>query len=352
MSRADRVQARLGGVDALLVADPVNLRYLTGFTGSKGLCVLAAGIRRFVTDFRYVERAAREVDGWERERAPTDFLTALATGWPPDVRRLGFEDHKVAVRTYERLRAVVPAEIELVPAGGLVEAERAVKESAEVEAVAAAAGLADEAFGAALAGGMAGRSEREVALAVEGEIRARGGEPAFATIVAAGVNGASPHATPSARVIARGELVTIDFGARLDGYCSDCTRTYAAGPVPDDLAAIHELVLRAQLAGLAAVRAGAEGRAVDAEARALIAAEGHGEHFGHSLGHGVGLEVHELPRLAATAVQPLERGNVVTVEPGVYAPGVGGVRIEDLVVVTNDGARVLSRHGKELAVIG
>ena len=352
MTRADRVEARLGDVDALLVTDLVNLRYLTGFTGTNGLCVLAPGLRRFVTDFRYLERAAAEVDGWERERSPSEFLAALTEGWPEAVRRLGFEDHKVTVRQHARLRALVPEHIELVPAGGRVEAERAVKDEAEVAAIAAAAQLADVALGAALGGGLVGRTERAVADALTAAIRAGGGEPAFPVIVAAGRNGAAPHATPGDREIARGTLVTVDFGARLDGYCSDCTRTYAAGPVGEDLAAIHDVVLRAQVAALDAVRPAAAGRDVDAVARDLITAAGHGEHFGHGLGHGVGLEVHEAPRLGTTSKDVLAPGNVVTVEPGVYVPGLGGVRIEDLVVVTADGPRVLSGHDKGLTTVG
>ena len=348
MSRADRVEAHLGEVDALLVTDLVNLRYLTGFTGTNGLCTLGPGLRRFVTDFRYVERAAAEVEGWDRERSPTEFLAALREGWPTGVKRLGFEDDKVSVRQHAKLRELIPEDIELVPAGGLVERERAVKEPGEIAAIAAAAELADEALAQVLASGLIGRAEREVALALETAVRERGGEPSFATIVAAGVNGAAPHATPGERVIATGNLVTIDFGAILDGYCSDCTRTYAAGQVGEAEAEIYELVRAAQAAALAAVRPGPEGREIDAVAREMIAAGGHAEHFGHGLGHGVGLEVHEAPRLTTTAKDALVAGNVVTVEPGVYVPGLGGVRIEDLVVVTEDGSRVLSGHGKHL----
>ncbi len=347
------MQARLAGaqVDALLVSDLVNLRYLTGFTGSNGLCVVAPGLRRFVTDFRYVERAVDEVLDFDRERAPAELLAALGEGWPAGVRRLGFEDDKLTVRRHARLRALVPDAVELVPAGGLVEAERALKDEAELKVMAAAAGLADQALDQAIAAGLTGRSEREVALAYEDAVRALGATPAFPTIVAAGVNGASPHAALGDEPIPRGVLVTIDFGARLDGYHSDCTRTYASGEVGEDLREIYELVRRAQAAALAAVRPGPEGRAVDAVARELIAAAGHAEHFGHGLGHGVGLEVHESPRLATTGEDPLRAGNVVTVEPGVYVPGLGGVRIEDLVVVTADGCRVLSGHAKDLAAL-
>ncbi len=269
--------------------------------------------------------------------------TSLATGWPAAVTRLGFEDDKVSVRQHARLRELVPEHIELVPAGGLVERERMVKEDAELSAIATAADLADEALGRALEGGLVGRTERAVALALEDAIRAGGGAPAFPTIVAAGLNGAAPHATPGDHVIERGTLVTIDFGAQLDGYNSDCTRTYAAGAVGEELTAIFELVLEAQQTALAAIRPGPEGREVDAIARDLITAGGHGEHFGHGLGHGLGLEVHEAPRLNKTGTDRLAPGNVVTVEPGVYVPGLGGVRIEDLVVVTARRRRACCR---------
>ena len=352
-TRADRVQARLQeeSLDALLVTDLTNLRYLTGFTGTNGLCVVGPELRRFVTDFRYLERSAAEVGGFERERAPAEFLAALADGWPAGRLRVGFEDHKLTVRQLTRLRELVPGRVELVAAGGHVENGRAVKDAAELDAIAAAAGVADAALEEMLAAGLAGRTERAVAAAFEAEVRARGAEPAFPAIVAAGPSGAAPHHTPGDRVIAPGELVTIDFGARLDGYHSDCTRTYACGEVSAELRAIHALVLAAQVAGLEALRPGPEGREIDAVARDVIASGGHAEHFGHGLGHGVGLEVHEAPRLGQTGREPLREGAVVTVEPGVYVPGLGGVRIEDLVVVAADGARVLSGHAKTLTTV-
>jgi Xaa-Pro aminopeptidase len=198
---------------------------------------------------------------------------------------------------------------------------------------------------------LVGRTEREVALVIEDAMRRGGGEPAFPCIVAAGENGASPHATPRDVAIEAGQLVTIDYGARLDGYCSDCTRTFAARAISGALATLFALVLEAQAAGLAATVAGAEGAAVDAVARDLIAAGGHGEHFGHSLGHGVGMEVHEGPRLARTVKDTLEPGNAVTVEPGVYVPGLGGVRIEDLVVVTDGAPEVLTGVDKGLTTL-
>jgi Xaa-Pro aminopeptidase len=240
-----------------------------------------------------------------------------------------------------------------VPAGGLVEAERAVKEPSEVDAIRAAAALVDEVYAWLLEWGIVGRTEREVALAAEQEMRVRGADgPSFDSIVAAAENAALPHATPRDVAIPAGTLVTLDLGARLDGYCSDCTRTWSTGDLPEDLSVLYDTVLHAQQAALDSVRAGPTGRDVDAVARDIIAAAGHGDHFGHGLGHGVGLEIHEAPRLARTAEAPLVAGNVVTVEPGIYVPGRGGARIEDLVVVTDDGCDVLSGTSKALTIVG
>ena len=354
MSRADRVAARLAEreLDLLLVANPVDLRYLTGFTGSNGLAVIGPDVRRFVTDFRYVEQAAQQVPDFAREQAPQEFLTALADGWPEGSLRLGFDDDHTTVSRHRRLREILPDRVELVPAGGIVAAERLVKEPGEIERIRAAAALVDEVYGWVRERGLVGRTERGVALALEQRMRELGAEgPSFTSIVASGPRGALPHAIPADVPIETGTLVTLDIGAQLDGYCSDCTRTWATGELPDDLAAAYELVLEAQLAALAAVRPGVPGREVDAVARDIITAAGHGEHFGHGLGHGVGMEVHEGPRLARTAETELAPGHVVTVEPGVYLPGRGGVRIEDLVVVTDAGPDVLSGTPKGLTVV-
>jgi Xaa-Pro aminopeptidase len=354
VSRADRVAARLAerGLDLLLVTDLVNVRYLTGFSGTNGLAIVGRDTRRFLTDFRYVERARAEVTGFDLQPAPQELRTALAEGWPPGELRVGFEDQHVSVRRHAELRETLPDRVELVAAGGLVEAERAIKDAGEIEAIRTAAALADEVYEWLAEQGLVGRTERDVALALEQEMRVRGADgPSFPSIVAAAENGALPHAVPRDVEIPAGTLVTLDIGARLDGYCSDCTRTWATGELDDDLAELYDTVLNVQETALAAVRPGPEGREVDAVARDLIEAAGHGDHFGHGLGHGVGMDVHEAPRLARTATARLEPGNVVTVEPGIYVPGRGGARIEDLVVVTAHGHEVLSGTTKRLRVV-
>jgi Xaa-Pro aminopeptidase len=347
MSRADRVAGKLEDVDALLVTEPANLRYLTGFTGSNGFAVVGRGMRRFVTDFRYVEQAKAEVPDFDREQGPQELFAALSS--LEGVGRLGFDDAHVSVKLHRRLREVLPDGVELVPSAGVIEGVRAVKEPEEVERIAAAAALVDDIYAWLLEWGIVGRTEQEVAVALEHEMRLRGASgPSFPSIVASAEHGALPHAQPRDVAIVPDTLVTLDIGAVLDGYCSDCTRTWATGDLSDVLEEIHALTLRAQMTALDAVRPGPLGREVDAVARDIIAAAGHEEHFGHGLGHGVGMEVHEGPRLSRTGETALVAGHVVTVEPGVYLPGVGGVRIEDLVVVTDTGRDVLSHTDKDL----
>ncbi|MDP9136047.1 MAG: Xaa-Pro peptidase family protein [Actinomycetota bacterium] len=352
-ARADRLVERLDEreLDALLVTDLVDVRWLTGFTGSNGAALVSAGERLLLTDFRYTEQAAEQVgDGFEIVRAGRDLLGDLAARLPAG--RAGFDDERVTVKAHARLIEKAGATVELVAAGGLVRELREVKDAGERERIAAAAELATACFETVIGRGLAGRTERALALELEHELRIAGAEdPSFPSIVAAGPHGALPHAEPRDVAIPAGVLVTIDWGARLDGYCSDCTRTLASGPVGDHEREVYELVLSAQEAGLAAVEPGADYAAVDGVAREIIAAAGHGDHFGHGLGHGVGLEVHEGPRLAKGSAGALVAGNVVTVEPGVYLPGELGVRIEDLAVVSEEGTRVLTRFTKQLTEI-
>ena len=353
-ARAARLAAALAeaDLDGLLVTGRLDVRWLTGFTGTNGACLVAGDRRLFLTDFRYLEQAADQVgDGFEIVRAGRDLLGELAAAAPSG--RIGFDDTEVTVRAHRRLAEKAGATVELVAVGPLVAGLREVKDASEIERIAAAAELATTAFEEAVVGpGLAGRTERAVAFDLEHAMRRAGAEDvAFPSIVAAGAHGALPHAVPRDVEIAPGELVTVDWGARLDGYCSDCTRTWGTGAVPDVLAETHALVLRAQIAALDAVRPGPTGRELDAVARDIIDAAGHGEHFGHGLGHGVGLEVHEGPRLAKVAEGALVAGNVVTVEPGVYLPGELGVRIEDLAVVADDGPHVLTGFTKALTEV-
>ena len=354
-ARADKLAARLpgAGVDVLLVTYLTNVRYLTGYSGSNGLALVAEDLREFVTDFRYVEQAEAEVDpAFTRRRAPQDLLEAIESLLPAGPVKLGFEAGHVSVATHGRLRKLLDERIELVGTESLVEGLRAIKEPAEVERIRAATVLADEAFERLLAEGLVGRTEREAALALENHMRELGAQRAsFDTIVAAGGHGALPHAQPREVRIEPGQLVVIDWGAELDGYCSDCTRTVATGEVSERAQGVYALVRAAQLSGLEAVRAGAPGVDIDGVPRALIAEGGFGEHFGHGLGHGVGMEIHEAPRLSQRSEDTLAVGNVVTVEPGVYLPGELGVRIEDLVVVTDGGCEILTTVPKELRIV-
>lgn len=348
--RGDRLELATveRGLDRMLVTDLTNVRYLTGFTGTNGACVCGPGARLFFTDFRYTERAAAEVEGWETVTVASDWLAGIAARLSG---RVGFEDDHLAVRNLEKLKEKLSAGVEMVAAGGSVERLRRVKDAVELAAIEEASKLADEVWRWALERGLAGRSEREVARAAEARIRELGGDPSFPAIVAAGPNGALPHAEPGERPIGDGELVVFDMGAKLDGYCSDGTRTYATGEPGEEARAVYRVVLDAQLAALEAIRPGARGDEVDAAARRVIDAAGHGERFGHGLGHGVGLEVHEGPRLSVRSDDVLESGEVVTVEPGVYLPGRLGVRIEDLVVVEEGRPRNLSGLPKELQLV-
>lgn len=348
--RGDRLEALLAEkeLDRMLVTDLTNVRYLTGFTGTNGACVCGPGVRLFLTDFRYTERAAEEVEGWETVTISADWLKGIAELLEG---RVGFEDDHMSVRLLGKLKEKLADGTEMVAAGGRVEELRRVKDDQELAKIAEASKLADDVWHWSLQRGLAGRSEREVAQAAEARIRELGGDPSFPAIVAAAENGALPHAEPGARKIGRGELVVFDMGARLDGYCSDGTRTFATGEPGEAARAVYEVVREAQARSLQAIRAGVKGEDVDKVAREVIDAAGHGDRFGHGLGHGVGLEVHEAPRLSLRSDDVLAAGEVVTVEPGVYLPGELGVRIEDLVVVTDDGLDNLSTLPKELQLV-
>jgi Xaa-Pro aminopeptidase len=357
--------ARERELDALLVTSAVNLRYLTGFSGSSGLALIAAdggqGARermsghRFITDFRYRTQASEQVpDAFEREVVLDSLLDGAAEALGSAGGRLGFDEKSLTVAQHTRLHELLGERWQLVPGAELLERLRAVKDASEIARIRAASELADEALEAVLEAGLAGRSEREVALELEVEMRRRGAEgPSFPTIVAAGAHAALPHAQPRDAEISPDVLVTIDWGALHEGYCSDCTRTYATGEgISARAREVYELVRSVQEQAAGAVRAGPTGPELDALARRPIEQAGYGDYFGHGLGHGVGLEVHEGPRLSRTAGdEPLLAGSVVTVEPGVYLPGELGVRIEDLLVVGEGGSDIVTTLPRGLTVV-
>ena len=363
--RADELEAAAtaAGLDAVVVGDLVNpgdsgreamadLSWLTGYRGSSGIGLVGPGARYFLTDFRYLETAAGTVpDAFEVVDATADIVKARG-GLLEGRATVGIDESKTSVEIHRKLGEQLPSGTELTAAEGLLEGLRRVKDEAEIGAIAEAARLTDEVYAWIEERGLAGRSEREVALAAESRMRELGAEdPSFTSIVAGGPNGSLIHAEPGEREIREGEYVVVDMGAIVDGYCSDCTRTLVDGEPDAAQREAYELVLAAQLAGLDAVRAGASGRDVDATARAVIEEGGYGERFGHGLGHGVGIEVHEPPRLSKRSDDVLRAGEVVTVEPGIYLPGEYGVRIEDLVVVTEAGRDVLTGTTKDLVSV-
>jgi Xaa-Pro aminopeptidase len=357
--RIPRLRERLGdaGCDALLVTHLVNVRYLTGFTGSAALLLVLPDEVVLTTDGRYRDQSAEQLSGaGVTARIEVGATLALQqealSAAARTVGRLGVEADSVTWAQQRRFDAEWFPSAELVPTEGVVEALRRVKDEGEVARMAEAARIADDALAAVRPLLARGVTEREVALALDYEMRRLGADgSSFETIVASGPNGAKPHARPTDRAVAPGELVVIDFGAVVEGYCSDMTRTVCVGePRGDVERRMVEVVAESQQAGVDAVAAGALGRDVDEVCRSVIAEAGWGDSFIHGTGHGVGLEIHEAPRVASTSTDVLAAGHVVTVEPGVYLADHGGVRIEDTVVVTEDGCRVLTNAPKELVV--
>jgi Xaa-Pro aminopeptidase len=353
--RRDRLAARLQelDVDALLITRLPNVRYLTGFTGSNAQLLLSGNEETtvFLTDGRYTEQSSHEVPDVRRETYSANFPKSFAEACKGSgIARVGFEAAGVSYRLFEQLSGANG--VELVPIGEEVERLRWTKDPEEIERIDRAQAITDEAFERILAKLTEGVTEKELALELEFTMRQAGADGlAFDSIIAFGESSAEPHHHPSDRPLRKGDVVKLDFGALADGYHSDMTRTVAFGEPPDELRAIHELVTRAHRAGIEAVRAGVKGGDADAASRAVIADAGHGGEFGHSLGHGVGLEIHEGPTLRSGSEDVLPAGAVVTVEPGVYVGGLGGVRIEDMVEVTEDGCRVIGTSARELVVI-
>lgn len=351
-SRLARLRAAFSATnaDAFLVSQPENRAYFSGFSGSSGWLLITADRALIATDFRYYEQVGLQCPNFELFRVQTTFADLLpemieAAG----VRRLAFEADHATFADVQNWSRAAPA-VEWAPTQGIGTGLRSVKDAAEIARLRAAIALTDEALAAALAQARPGMTELDLAWIIESHMRTHGAQGvSFELIVACGPNGARPHALAGQDCLVAGEPIVIDIGARLDDYCADLTRTVCLGQPnnPGRFWEVYNTVLRAQLAAEAAIRPGITGAEADAVARDVITRAGYGPNFGHGLGHGVGLFIHEEPRLSRTFPGPLAAGQVVTVEPGIYLPGWGGVRIEDIVLITDNGAEVLSRAPKE-----
>ncbi len=357
--RIDRLRALFdqSQVDALLVTNLVNIRYLCGFTGSAALLLVTPDEVVFVSDGRYRDQSAAEISGAgvdakiEIVGADPDAVAADAAA-AAGVKRLGLEEQSVTWALQRRWQSELLVSGELVPTGGIVEELRIVKDGAEAARIRSACAIADQALGDVRHRLADGPTEIEFGLELDARMRQLGAaDLSFETIVASGPNGAKPHHHPSRRRIAEGDLVVIDFGALVDGYHSDMTRTLAVGDIGPERQRMFDVVIESQQAGVDAVTAGVEAAAVDAECRAVIEDAGWGDAFLHGTGHGVGLDIHEEPRVSSRSAATLVAGHVVTVEPGVYLPDLGGVRIEDTLLVTEDGSDRLTRATKDPSIV-
>jgi Xaa-Pro aminopeptidase len=342
-ARLDRLRDTL--VEPFLVTNPVNVHYLVGFKSSNAALLVDDSDVTLFADFRYAT-AARNVDGVEFVETKRDLVGDLAGRLSG---RIGFESAFVTYAAYEKLRA---GGLDLVPRPGAVEAHRAVKDEQELDAIRRACAITDRVYERLAEETFVGRTERDVAWTLEQLFHDEGSAGAFESVVASGPNAAKPHGRATDREIGRGETVVVDSGCMVDGYVSDYTRTFATGPLPDELKEAYTVCLDAQAAALAAIRSGLSGVEGDRAARDVVEATKFRGRFGHGLGHGIGLEIHEAPRMSQESGDVLAPGNVVTVEPGIYLEGVGGIRIEDDVVVTNGGIDNLTSLGKDLIEVG
>ncbi len=348
--RVEKVRAFMedNNVDAFVVSRLPNVRYLSGFSGSSGLLLIKKDSAHFFTDFRYKEQSQQEVSRDIEIHIVKKLLEDVA-GCLGDAKRVGFESRYVSYASYQELKKHI-GDRELVPLPDKLLEFRAVKTEDEIQRIRRAQEITERAFEEVLQLINPDMTELDLAAELEYRMKRMGAEaPAFPTIVASGVHSALPHAKPRPVKLGANTMVVIDFGAILEGYCSDMTRTIWIGDRPDEkFVEIYNITLEAQKLAEEKACPGMKGSEVDAIARNYIKDRGYGEEFGHGLGHGVGLEVHELPRVAETSEQVLEEGMVFTIEPGIYVPGFGGVRIEDIVVMRKDGVEVITKSNKEL----
>ena len=339
------------GADAILITNFTNVTYLTGFTGDDSYLLVGADVEVMLSDPRYTQQLGEECPGLDLAiRRPSATIISLVESVvkKAHVMRLAVEAASMTLHMHDRIAAALP-HVVLIPTSGLVEKQREIKDKEEVDEIREAIRLAEQAFGVIRAALRPEQTEREIAFELEHQIRRFGGAGCgFPPIVAVGARAALPHAVPTQQQVGAGDLLLIDWGATARLYCSDLTRILVTGRISPKLERIYGVVLRAQEQAIASIRPGVLMSEVDAIARGVIAKAGYGKQFGHGLGHGFGLEIHEAPRLAAQQDRPLKAGMVVTVEPGIYFPQWGGVRIEDDILVTRDGHEVLSSLPKEL----
>lgn len=354
MNNAKKIAALLGelNLDAIMLTSPENRLYATGFESSAGIAIVTATANYFFTDFRYIE-AAGAIENFnitmvERDRNYYALINSVLE--EHNIKTLGFEDLNMSVAAHKNYSDKL--ETELVPAGNLLFKARSSKEPWELERMRKAQAIAEKALDEVLAIIKPGMTEKEVAAELIYRMLKFGAERmSFDPIVVSGKNSSMPHGVPGDNVIKDGDFITMDFGCVYQGYCSDMTRTVAVGHVTDEMSRVYNIVLKAQQAGLETFRAGVQGKAVDGAARKVISEAGYGEHFGHGFGHSLGIEIHEPPNASATEENPLPSGAVVSAEPGIYLPGKFGVRIEDVVVVTETGCENLTKAKKELIIL-
>lgn len=339
------------GIDGLLITSPYNRRYMANFTGTAGVVLISAERAQFITDFRYVEQAAKQCVGFEVVQHTGTIIDEVAEQVKNlGIQKLGFEAEYLTFSSFQVYEKAIAAE--LVPVSGIIEKLRLIKTDAEIKILKEAADIADAAFKHIIEFIRPGKTELEVANELEFFMRKAGAtSSSFDTIVASGLRSALPHGVASDKVIEKGDFVTLDYGAYYKGYVSDITRTVAVGEPSAKLKEIYDIVLEAQLRGMNGFKPGMTGKEADALTRDYIAEKGFGEYFGHSTGHGIGLEVHEGPALSVRSDIVLEPGMIVTCEPGIYIPGLGGVRIEDDTMITADHNEALTHSTKELIVL-
>lgn len=346
-----REKMKSEGIASFLVTSPFNLRYLTGFTGTTGLALITLDKAYFITDFRYTEQAATQCVGYEIIKNVGPIFEVVADlVETTNIENLAFEEAQVSFKQYVDLETLL--EVDLVPVSGMIEELREVKDETEIAIVEKACEIADAAFSHILTYIKPGMTEIQVANELDFHMRSLGATGvSFETIVASGLRSAMPHGVASDKIVEEGDFVTLDFGCYYEGYVSDMTRTIAVGEPSEKLKEIYEVVKEAQQRVLDAAKPGISGVELDAVARDYITEKGYGEAFGHSTGHGIGLDVHEAPNVSKLAEKAFVPGNIITNEPGIYLPGIGGVRIEDDMLVTEDGIKRLTHSDKELIIL-